>query len=53
MTWWRSKNFGVPTVALVADTFETDAHESARIFGMSDLAIVVLPRTLTNLSPAR
>ena len=45
------EKLGVPTVALVAEAFETDAHESARVFGMPDLAIAVMPRTLTNLSP--
>jgi hypothetical protein len=45
------EKLGVPTVALIAEEFETDAHESARVFGMPDLRIAVMPRTLTNLSP--
>jgi hypothetical protein len=42
---------GVPAVALVAQTFVADARQSANVFGLPDLAMAVLPRGLTNLSP--
>jgi hypothetical protein len=43
---------GVPTVALVAREFVEDARQTAFVFGMPDLALVELPRGLTNLTPA-
>jgi hypothetical protein len=40
---------GRPTAVLVSSEFEEDAHASALAFGMRDLPIVTVPRTLTNL----
>jgi hypothetical protein len=42
---------GTPTVVLVAADFVEDARQTAFTLGLGDLAIVEMPRGLTNLTP--
>ena len=43
---------GIPTAAYVASDFAKDWRHSARAFGVTDLALVTLPRPLVGLKPA-
>ncbi len=42
---------GIPTVSITASIFEEDARFSAKVFGLPELPIALVPQPLTNRTP--